>query len=124
MDAQQLQKRTKDFSLAIIRLYKGLARTPEAQILGRQLLRSATSVAANYRAVCRARSNREFFAKICIVVEEADETVLWLELIKESGVADIETSILREANEILYIMAASLKTAKNNLNRSAQSPNQ
>jgi len=76
------------------------------------LLRSATSVTANYRAACRARSKAEFVAKLSIVVEEADETLLWLEMIEESGIAKVEESLKKEAKEILFIMSASRKSAK------------
>ena len=77
--AKDLQARTKSFALRIIWMFRSLPKTEEARIRGRQLLRSGTSVAANYRAVCRARSKPEFTAKLGVVVEEADETVFWLE---------------------------------------------
>jgi four helix bundle protein len=83
---EQLRGRTKAFALRVIRLYRSLPYKTDAQVLGKQLLRSGTSVAANYRAVCRARSKAEFVAKIGVVVEEADEVVLWLELMTESGI--------------------------------------
>ena len=82
--ADHLKKRTKQFAIRLVRLFKSLPKTEEAKILGRQLLRSGTSVAANYRAVCRARSKAEFIAKVGTVVEEADETVFWLELLIET----------------------------------------
>src|SRR5258706_11951163 len=82
---QQLRERTKRFALRIIRLSQSLPRSREANVLGSQVLRSGTAVAANYRAAGRARSKREFIAKIGVVVEEADETVFWLELLVESG---------------------------------------
>jgi four helix bundle protein len=80
------------------------------------LLRCGTAVAANYRAVCRARSKAEFISKISIVVEEADETVFWLELLGDTGLAPAAklTLLLKEANELVAICAASLSTAKNN----------
>lgn len=83
-------------------------------MIGKQDLRSATSVAANYRAVCRARSKAEFVAKIGIVVEEADETVFWLELLVETGIVEQSRrdNLLLEANELLAIFAASQHTAK------------
>jgi len=111
--AEELKARTKKLAISIILYYKKLPKTEEAKIIGRQLLRSSTSVAANYRAVCRARSDAEFYSKICIVVEEADETVFWLEIIKEIKINDIEETnlLLSEANEILKIMAASKKKA-------------
>src|SRR5690349_14908818 len=83
---EQLRDRTKAFALRIIRLYRSLPYRTDAQVLGKQLLRCSTSVAANYRAACRARSKAEFVAKIRIVVEETDEAVLWLELLVESGI--------------------------------------
>lgn len=85
--AQDLVKRSKEFALAILKLSAGLPKTYEACVLGRQIVRSGTSVAANYRAVCRARSRAEFIAKLGTVVEEADETVFWLELLIESGIS-------------------------------------
>ena len=78
---EQLRERTKLFAIRIVRLFRALQKTAEGRVLGRQLLRSGTGVAANYRAACRARSRPEFIAKIGIVVEEADETVFWLELL-------------------------------------------
>ena len=82
--------------------------------MGKQLLRSATSVTANYRAACRARSKAEFFAKLCIVVEEADETLLWLEMIQESkiGTDPLIDQLKQESKELLYIFSASRKSAK------------
>ncbi|HKW19050.1 MAG TPA: four helix bundle protein [Terriglobales bacterium] len=100
---EELRGRTKKFALRIIRLFKSLPRSPEAQILGKQLLRSGASVGANYRAAGRARSNAEFSAKIGIVVEEADETVFWLECMIEAGIVKQELlqDLLREANELV-----------------------
>ena len=84
--ATLLQDRTKQFAIRIVKLYRSLPKTEEARIIGRQLLRSGTSVAANYRAVCRARSKAEFIAKIGVVVEEADETVFsWNCLAKQAS---------------------------------------
>ncbi len=112
--AVQLKDRTKRFAVEVITMFRALPRTDEARILGRQLLRSATSVAANYRAVCRARSRAEFVAKLGVVVEEADETVFWLEVLGESGVIQnsLAEALTREANELLAIFAASHHTAK------------
>ena len=81
-----LKNRTKRFAIRVVKLFKALPTTEEARVIGKQLLRSGTSVAANYRAVCRSRSKAEFVAKIGIVVEEADETVFWLELLSDVGV--------------------------------------
>ncbi|MEA3238883.1 MAG: four helix bundle protein [Candidatus Bipolaricaulota bacterium] len=114
--AKELQARTKTFALRIIRAFRGLPNTAEAGIIGRQVLRSGTSVAANYRAACRARSKAEFTAKLGVVVEEADETVFWLELLVESGVVSEEKlrGLMKEANELLAILAASRQTARKN----------
>ena len=83
--SEELKARTKAFAIRIVKLFRSLPKTEEARVIGRQLMRSATSVAANYRAVCRARSKAEFIAKIGVVVEEADETVFWLEMIIDTG---------------------------------------
>ena len=111
-----LKNRTKQFAIRIVKLFRALPKNEEARIIGKQVLRSGTSVAANYRAVCRARSTAEFIAKIGIVVEEADETVFWLELLVETEiVSQIQMeSLLTEANELLAIFAASQITAKSN----------
>jgi four helix bundle protein len=109
-----LKDRTKRFALQVIRLCRALPRTQESSIITRQLLRSATSVGANYRAVCRARSTADFVSKLGIVLEEADETLFWIELLVESGAAHPEkiTTVRREANELVSIFVASLRTAK------------
>jgi|SRR5579862_3116989 four helix bundle protein len=111
---EQLRERTKAFALRVIRLFRSLPFKPDAQVLGKQLLRSGTSVAANYRAVCRSRSKAEFVAKIGIVVEEADEAVLWLELLAESGIVRQEKTneLLAEARELTAIFTASQQTAR------------
>ena len=92
-------------------------KTIEAQVIGKQLLRSATSVAANHRAACRGRSPSEFVAKLAIVVEEADESLMWLEMIEEAKVYQGEdlTRLKQEARELLYIFSASRKSARQNL---------
>jgi len=110
----ELKERTKQFAIRVVKLFRALPKTGEGQVLGRQLLRSATSVAANYRAVCRARSRAEFVARLGVVVEEIDETVFWLEVLMETEVvkkARME-NLLKEANELLKIFAASQHTAK------------
>ena len=84
--ADELKLRTKKFALRIVKVFQALPRSEDARTLGKQLLRSGTSVAANYRAVCRSRSKAEFVARLGIVVEEIDETVFWLELLVESGI--------------------------------------
>ena len=119
--ADELKTRTKKFAVRIVKLFRSLPRTEEARIIGKQVLRSGTSVAANYRAVCRARSRAEFIAKIGVVVEEADETVFWFELLVECEIAKAAKmqSLLTEGNELLAIFAASHYTAKK---RRANSP--
>jgi four helix bundle protein len=116
---KDLKERTKEFALAIIKLYKMLPKTGEGRVIGKQLLRCGTSVGSNYCAVCRGHSDREFYAKLCIVVEEADEVIFWLELIIESGLLANRyvQKILEEANEILAILASSRKTARKRLRR-------
>jgi four helix bundle protein len=112
--SDELKRRTKCFALMAIRLCQGLPRSQAGTVITRQLLRSSTSVGANYRAVCRARSTADFVSKLGIVLEEADETLFWLELLIESGVADHEKTapLVREANELVSIFVASLRTAK------------
>lgn len=112
--AEALKSRTKQFALRIIKLHRSLPRTEEARIIGKQVLRSGTSIGANYRAVCRARSKAEFIAKIGIVVEEADETVFWLEILVDAEIVKKQrmNGLLKEANELLAIFAASQLTAK------------
>ena len=112
--AEELKNRTKQFAIRIVKLFRSLPKTEEARIIGKQVLRSGTSIAANYRAVCRARSKAEFIAKIGIVVEEADETVLWLELLVETDIVKEPrmASLLKESNELLAIFAASQYTAR------------
>jgi four helix bundle protein len=114
MRPEDLQRRTKRFALRIIKVFKNLPRNEEARTLGKQMLRSGTSVAANYRAVCRSRSKAEFIARLGIVVEEIDETVLWLELLSESEIlpASRMQNLLGEANELLAIFVTSQLTAK------------
>ena len=111
---EELRKRTKLFALRIIRLFRRLPKSTEAQVLGKQALRSGTSVGANYRAAGRARSKAEFISKIGIVVEEADETVFWLECLVESGIVKKELlqDLLAEANGLVAIFAGSQRTAR------------
>ncbi len=106
------KKRTKQLALNVIRLYATLPKTDEIRIIGKQVMRSSTSVAANYHAVCRARSRRERFAKMCIVVEEADETLMWLEMLEESGLAKGLEAMKTETLEILKVMAKAKKTLR------------
>ena len=109
-----LKQRTKSFALRVIKLYQSLPKTTEAQIIGKQLFRSATSVGANYRAACRARSNAEYHSKISIVIEEADETMFWLEILLEADIVKQEAlqSLYNENEEILKIMVVSRKNSQ------------
>lgn len=107
---EAFRQRTKAAALRIIKLYQSLPRTGEADVLGKQLLRSATSVAANYRASCRARSKAEYFAKLSICVEEADETQLWLELLGDAEV--VPRSRLTELEAEYLAITAILATAR------------
>jgi four helix bundle protein len=114
--ARELQDRTKKFALRIISAFSRLPKTDEARVIGRQFLRSGTSVAANYRSACRARSAADFISKISVVVEEADETLFWLELIVEANLlpAKVIASLVLECEELLKIFSVSLTTAKAN----------
>lgn len=110
----QLRERTKKFAIRIVKAVQRLPKSDEARTIGKQLLRAGTSVAANYRAVGRSRSRPEFIAKMGVVVEEADESVFWLELLVDTGIirGDLVHERLTEANEQLAIFAASHGTAK------------
>lgn len=112
----QLKFRTKQFALRIITLVESLPKSKTGEVLGRQILRSGTSVAANYRAACRAKSQADFAAKINTVEEESDETLFWLELLGESNTVPVNrlSSLLREADELTAIFTASGRTAKQN----------
>jgi four helix bundle protein len=114
--AEALKDRTKQFAIRIVAVVRSLPRSREGDVVGKQLLRCGTAVAANYRAVCRARSKAEFVSKMSVVVEEADETIFWLELLGDTGIAPAGklTLLLKEANELLAICGASLRTAKHN----------
>lgn len=116
MDEQELKDRTKQFALRVIKLVEALPGTTAGRAIGNQLIRSGTSVGANYRAACRGRSKAEFIAKIGIVAEEADESAFWMELIMEAGLmkAELVLPLQREANELAAIFTASGRTAKAN----------
>jgi len=107
-----LKDRTKQLSIQVIRLCGQLQKTDEARIIGRQLLRSASSAAANYRATCRARSKAEFYAKLSIVIEEMDEGLFWLELLEESGIYQSTSlkTIKDEAETLVRILSKARKT--------------
>ena len=110
---EKLKKRTKAFAVQIVKFYKNL-RTDEARVIGRQGLRSGTSIAANYRAVCRAKSSADFISKMGTVVEETDETLLWLKLFEEAGILPAAALKLlkQESDELLRIFSRSLSSAR------------
>ena len=114
--AKQLQDRTKMFAVNIIHAFAALPKLETARIIGRQFLRSGTSVAANYRAASRARSKAEFIAKLGVVVEEADETLFWLDLLVDSDLVRLEIveALRTECSELVRIFSSSLATAKSN----------
>ncbi|MFT5166265.1 MAG: four helix bundle protein [Saprospiraceae bacterium] len=102
----EFRKETKLLALEVIRFFQTLPKTDECIIIGKQMLRSATSVGANFRAVCRARSVREKYAKLSIVVEESDETLFWIEIIEEAKVASIPPFLYERALGITKAMAS------------------
>jgi four helix bundle protein len=114
--AKQFQDRTKKLAIEIIQIYKTLKTSDEMRIVGQQLIRSASSVGANYRAVCRARSKAELFSKLSIVIEEADETLYWLEVLKGSELAQgINLDhLIAEITEVLSVMAKARSTIRRN----------
>jgi len=114
MNSDDLKKRTKEFAIRIIKLVSALPKNSFGSIIGKQLLRAATSVGANYRAACRAKSTPDFIYKMNIVEEEADESAYWLELIIETGILGKKNVnlLLKEADELTAIFTASGKTAK------------
>lgn len=138
MNSKELQNRTKMFALEIIKLAEHLPNNRVGWTFTDQIVRSSTSVAANYRAVCRARSDKEFISKMGIVIEEADETLFWLEMIDESGImiddlglgnkiTNHQSEIMNlktEANELVSIFVASAKTVKARLNQQSKISNQ
>ena len=114
MDKEVMKRRTKQFALRILKCTEALPRSQTATVIGRQLLRSGTSVGANYRAACRAKSNADFIAKMGIVEEEADESAYWMELLVEANLVEATylADLLNEANQLTAITVASIKTAR------------
>lgn len=111
---QELRNRTKQFALRILRMSEALPTTRAANVINNQILRSATGMASNYRAVGLARSKAEFISKLGVVIEEADETVFWLEMLGDSGIVKPAKlrELLAEANQFVHIFSASRRTAK------------
>ena len=114
MNSDELKRRTKEFALRVIRLVESLPNTQTGRVIGNQLLRSGTSVGANYRSACRARSPADFISKMGIVEEEADESLYWMELLIEDEIVKQEKleSLMKEADEIIAITVSSIKTAR------------
>jgi four helix bundle protein len=117
--AEKMQGRTMVFAVNVVKFFAKLPKTDEARIPGKQFLRAGTSVAANYRAVCRAKSDADFISKMGTVVEESDESVFWIELMENAGVCPgtVVQPLKTEANELLRIFQTSLSTAKRNAGR-------
>jgi len=111
---EELKQRSKLFALNVIAFVNALPPNKALDVFGRQLLRAATSVGANYRAVCRAKSQADFLSKLATVEEEADECCYWLELMRESGLVEVTqlSGLLNEANELTSIFVASIRSAK------------
>ena len=114
MDEAQMKERTKVFAKEIIKLCRKLPDNREGRLIGNQIFRSGTSIAANYRAACRARSTADFISKLSIVEEEADETLFWLEVINEMDILDEASidSLMQENDEIISIIVSSIKTSR------------
>lgn len=114
MNADEFKNRTKTFAIRVIRLVEALPKNQTAKVIGNQLLRCGTSVGANYRAACCGKSPANFIAKMAIVEEECDESIYWMELITEAGMMNAKrlTDLIKEANEILSMVVASIKTAR------------
>lgn len=125
MTQEEMKSRTKDFALRIIRLVESLPNTKTGDVIGRQLLRSGTSVGANYRAACRAKSTADFINKLAIVEEEGDESMYWIELLVESNLVKLNLveNLLGEADEILSIIVSAIKTSKEKRNPKSEIPN-
>lgn len=123
MTTNELKLRTKNFSLLVIDLVEKLPNSISVKAVANQIVRSGTSVGANYRAVCRARSDREFVAKMNIVLEEADETLFWIEIIMaKQWISNLELEVVwKEGNELTSIFVSSLKTVNDRINRENKS---
>ena len=114
MNEEQFKARTRQLALEIIQLVESLPRSRTADVIGRQLLRSGTSIGANYRAACRGKSKADVISKLAIVEEEADESIYWLELLIEAKIVELSRveSLLKETNEIVAMVVASIKTLR------------
>ena len=116
--SEQLRKQTKEMAISAILLTRKLPQNDEGWTIKKQLIRSATSVAANYRSACRGRSDREFYSKLCIVVEELDESMFWLELTEDIELIlqkDVQP-VMEKMNKLLKILSAAKSTLRNKIN--------
>ena len=122
MTPDELKKRTKKFALDAIKLCDTLPHTRAGNVIASQLMRSATSVGANYRAVCRARSKRDFVSKLGITLEETDESIYWMEILIESGMKTEQhvSALMKEGDELAAIFNASLHTARGQINQKSK----
>ena len=125
MTPKEMKERTKRFALRVINLVDALPHSTSAQTIGKQLLRSGTSVGANYRSVCRAKSNADFISKLSIVEEEADESIYWMELLVDSKLIRRGrlADLVDEGNQILAIIVSSIRTLKQKRNPKSKIPN-
>ncbi|MEM7548398.1 MAG: four helix bundle protein [Bacteroidota bacterium] len=119
MTKEELQRRTKNLGVEVYKFCRKLERGYDSNVLGYQLLKSATSVGANYRAACRSRSANEFLAKLSICIEECDEVMFWLEFLNDVGDYKGIDSMKMEANELLSIFISSRKTVQKKLNHNS-----
>ena len=124
MTQQEMKERTKRFALRIIKLVDALPTTTASQVIGKQLLRSGTSVGANYRSACRAKSTADFIFKLSIVEEEADESIYWMELLVDSNLVkeSLLANLVDEADQIVSILVSSIKTLKRKRNPKSAFP--
>jgi four helix bundle protein len=126
MDADELKKRTKTFGLRVIKLVEVLPTTKTGDVIGKQLLRSATSVGANYRSALRARSRPDFISKIGIAIEEADESLFWIEMLIEAAIIippERLSPLMQGADELVAILTATVKTTRHNSPRKGKEKN-
>jgi four helix bundle protein len=124
MTPEELRARTKQFTLRVLKVVTALPDTTPGRVIGNQLMKAGSSVGANYRAVCRARSRKDFVNKLGVVIEEADESAYWLEVICEGNVLDPRQlgPLLQEANELVAIFTAARKSARRGKSDPDQEP--
>jgi four helix bundle protein len=126
MDADELKKRTKAFGLRVIKPVEALPASKSADVIGKQLLRSATSVGANYRSALRARSKPDFISKLSIAIEEADKSLFWMEMLTEAAIIappERLSPLMQEADELIAILTATVKTTRHNSPRKGKGQN-